>query len=200
MAHLTNFSLKYFYEIFTEDASPFCLYHGAKKSKMTKNSNQGGSCLNINSTWKSPRSISPVVPGGSIQKYMLWKKNGIGWEVVYLFLDGHGTRDAFSGLRVQALPVAFPARNVKFPCLESNQLGTKRRPWWRESQRFSTTPLHTTTTTGSSWSSPLDKAECLNSSFAQQCTASVMNMPSYIQEQHRSFGKRFPSHCTALHA
>ena len=45
MAHLTNFSFEFFYEIFTEDASPFFLYHGAKKSKMTKNSNQGGSCL-----------------------------------------------------------------------------------------------------------------------------------------------------------
>ena len=45
MAHLTNFSFEYFYEIFTEDASLCLLYHGAKKSKMTKNSNQGGSCL-----------------------------------------------------------------------------------------------------------------------------------------------------------
>ena len=45
MAYLTNFSFEFFYEIFKEDASPFCLYHGAKKSKMTKNSNQGGSCL-----------------------------------------------------------------------------------------------------------------------------------------------------------
>ena len=31
-----------FYEIFAEDASLLLLYHGAKKSKMTKNSNQGG--------------------------------------------------------------------------------------------------------------------------------------------------------------
>ena len=30
-----------FYEIFTENASLLHLYHGAKKSKMTKNSNQG---------------------------------------------------------------------------------------------------------------------------------------------------------------
>ena len=42
MAHLTNFSFEFFYEIFTEDASLRLLYHGAKKSKMTKNSNQGG--------------------------------------------------------------------------------------------------------------------------------------------------------------
>ena len=48
MAHLTNFSFEFLYEIFTEDASLPFLYHGAKKSKMTKNSNQGGSCLNIN--------------------------------------------------------------------------------------------------------------------------------------------------------
>ena len=46
MAHLTNFSFELFYEIFTEDASQLPLYHGAKESKMTKNSNQGGgSCL-----------------------------------------------------------------------------------------------------------------------------------------------------------
>ena len=32
----------FFYEIFSEDASPLLLYHGAKKSKITKNSNQGG--------------------------------------------------------------------------------------------------------------------------------------------------------------
>ena len=45
MAHLTNFSFEFSYEIFTEYASQLILYHGAKKSKMTKNSNQGGSCL-----------------------------------------------------------------------------------------------------------------------------------------------------------
>ena len=37
--------LKFFYKIFTEDASLPLLYHGAKKSKMTKISNQGWSCL-----------------------------------------------------------------------------------------------------------------------------------------------------------
>ena len=42
MAHLTNFSFEFCYKIFTEDASLPLLYHGAKKSKMTKNSNQGG--------------------------------------------------------------------------------------------------------------------------------------------------------------
>ena len=46
VAHLTNFSFEFFYEIFTQDASLLLLHHGAKKSKMTKNSNQGGSCLN----------------------------------------------------------------------------------------------------------------------------------------------------------
>ena len=48
MAHLTNFSFEFFYKIFTEDASLPLLYHGAKKSKMTKNSNQGGPALNEN--------------------------------------------------------------------------------------------------------------------------------------------------------
>ena len=42
MADLTNFSFEFFYKIFTEDASQPLLYHDAKKSKMTKNSNQGG--------------------------------------------------------------------------------------------------------------------------------------------------------------
>ena len=42
MAHLTNFSFEFCYKIFTEDASLPLPYHGAKKSKMTKNSNQGG--------------------------------------------------------------------------------------------------------------------------------------------------------------
>ena len=45
MAHLTNFFFEFFYEIFTEDASLLLLYHGAKKSKMTKNLNQGGPAL-----------------------------------------------------------------------------------------------------------------------------------------------------------
>ena len=48
VAHLTNFSFDLFYEILTEDASLPILYHGTKKSKMTKNPNQGGgSCLNL---------------------------------------------------------------------------------------------------------------------------------------------------------
>ena len=42
VAHLTNFSFEFFYKIFTEDTSLPLLYHGAKKSKMTKKSNQGG--------------------------------------------------------------------------------------------------------------------------------------------------------------
>ena len=42
MAHLINFYFEFFYEIFTNDASLLLLlYNGAKKSKMTKNSNQG---------------------------------------------------------------------------------------------------------------------------------------------------------------
>ena len=45
MAHLTNFSFEFFYEIFTEDASLLLVYHGAKKSKLTKNSNQRGPAL-----------------------------------------------------------------------------------------------------------------------------------------------------------
>ena len=45
MAHLTNVSFEFFYENFTEDASLRLIYNGAKKSKMTKNSNQGGPAL-----------------------------------------------------------------------------------------------------------------------------------------------------------
>ena len=46
VAHLTNFSFEFFYEIFTEDVSLPLLYHDAKQSKMTKYSNQGGPALN----------------------------------------------------------------------------------------------------------------------------------------------------------
>ena len=35
-------SFEFFHEIFAEDASLHFVYHGAKKSKMTKNPNQGG--------------------------------------------------------------------------------------------------------------------------------------------------------------
>ena len=47
VAHLTNLSFEFFYEIFTEDASLPILYHGAKKSKMTKTQIKGGSCLKV---------------------------------------------------------------------------------------------------------------------------------------------------------
>ena len=51
--------------------------------------------------------------------------------------------------------------------------------WWNKAKSIcginSKTHLPTLVVNGSSWSSSLDKAECLNSSFAQQCTASVMN-------------------------
>ena len=51
MAHLTNFSFDISYKIFTEDAFLPFLYHGAKKSKMTKNSNQGaGPALKVQRT------------------------------------------------------------------------------------------------------------------------------------------------------
>ena len=55
MAYLTNFSFEFFYKIFTEDASLPLLYHGAKKSKMTKNSNQGGPALKHNRTDKADK-------------------------------------------------------------------------------------------------------------------------------------------------
>ena len=42
--HLTDFSFD-FYAIFTQDASLLFLYHGAKKSRMTKKSNHGGPAL-----------------------------------------------------------------------------------------------------------------------------------------------------------
>ena len=45
MAHLTNVSFEFFYEIFTEDASQLFVYHGAKKSKMTKTQIKGGPAL-----------------------------------------------------------------------------------------------------------------------------------------------------------
>ena len=71
MAHLTNFSFEFFYEIFTENASLRPLYHGAKKSKMTKNSNQGGggSCLNEKLLSNGQSPLRPRVLSG-LQLYM----------------------------------------------------------------------------------------------------------------------------------
>ena len=42
---LTNFSLEFFHEIFTEDASLLLLYHGAKKVKHDQKLKSRGSCL-----------------------------------------------------------------------------------------------------------------------------------------------------------
>ena len=66
-------SFEIFYEIFTEDASPFFLYHGAKKSKMTKNSNQGGSRLD-------PLSAKP--------SFQLWYPGGQRWKVISFSWSG----------------------------------------------------------------------------------------------------------------
>ena len=57
MAHVTNFSFEFCYKIFTEDGSLSRLYHGAKKSKMTKNSNQGGPA------WQDPLEAILVIFG-----------------------------------------------------------------------------------------------------------------------------------------
>ena len=60
MAHLTNFSFEFVYEIFTEDASLLFLYHGAKKSKLTKTQIRGGGGVlflltsHLSSWWKQP--------------------------------------------------------------------------------------------------------------------------------------------------
>ena len=59
MAHLTNLPFDFSYEIFTEDASLLFLYHGAKKSKMTKNSNQGGPALNLMPTFLANNRSCP---------------------------------------------------------------------------------------------------------------------------------------------
>ena len=62
VAQLTNFSFEFFYQIFTKDACLFLLYHDAKKSKMTKNSNQvgGGSCLKTSPSFVPSRSLLSV--------------------------------------------------------------------------------------------------------------------------------------------
>ena len=63
MAHLTNVSFEFFYKIFTEDASLPLLHYGAKKSKMTKNSNQGGGPALINPL-SAKLSFQVWYPGG----------------------------------------------------------------------------------------------------------------------------------------
>ena len=47
MARLTNFFFEFLYAFFRHDAALVFLFHGAKKSKMTKNSNQGDSAINL---------------------------------------------------------------------------------------------------------------------------------------------------------
>ena len=72
MAYLTNFSFEFFYKIFPEDASQPLLYHGAKKSKMTKNSNQGGSCLKAEPP-PPPLEAIVVIFGRSWLIFFVWK-------------------------------------------------------------------------------------------------------------------------------
>ena len=45
MAYLTNLSFEFFHAISTEDVPLRPLFDGAKKAKMTKNSNKGGPAL-----------------------------------------------------------------------------------------------------------------------------------------------------------
>ena len=61
MAHLTKFSFELFYKIFTAEASLPLLHHGAKKSKMTKNSNQGGPALSCLTALAKARLEMPIV-------------------------------------------------------------------------------------------------------------------------------------------
>ena len=65
MAYLTNFSFEFVYDIFTEDASLLFLYHGAKKSKMTKNSIKGGPALTNPMDFK----LEPFIFGCANRKF-----------------------------------------------------------------------------------------------------------------------------------
>ena len=52
-------NILFFYDIFTEDASHLLLYHGTKKSKMTKSPNQGGPALTTSRTGRlQPWTVS----------------------------------------------------------------------------------------------------------------------------------------------
>ena len=63
--------------------------------------------------------------------------------------------------------------------LTSERFSREPHRWWNKAKSIwginSKTHLPTLVANSLSWSSSLDKAEYLNSSFAQQCTASVMN-------------------------
>ena len=67
--------LWFFYVVFTEDVSLLFLYHSAKKSKMTKNSNQGvGSCwLLTRETWAYTLWVSGI---GSVSTCPRLQKQG----------------------------------------------------------------------------------------------------------------------------
>ena len=80
MAHLTNFSVEFFYDIVAEDASLFLLYHGAKESKMTKNSNQGGG--DGGPTLKGIQQTQLYLKQIYSSKFT-WKRKGV-WKQPYL--------------------------------------------------------------------------------------------------------------------
>ena len=69
--------LRIFYKIFTEDASLPLLYHGAKKSKMTKNSNQGGPALRPEGGVKHPDSDLVETGMLSAKKALRWIEGSI---------------------------------------------------------------------------------------------------------------------------
>ena len=103
MAHLTNFSFDFFYEFFTEDASLRLLYHSAKKSKMTKNSNQGGGPALIGrivtalfeSSWKNMKNDTTLVrmrSGGHLGAKMSKKAPRF---VEFKFLSNRNRRKRF---------------------------------------------------------------------------------------------------------
>ena len=74
LAHLTNVSFEFFCKIFTEDAPLPLLRHGAKKSKMTKNSTQGGSCLNLLLVFRSCVEHSWLQSSG--ESHLRWHSEG----------------------------------------------------------------------------------------------------------------------------
>ena len=129
MAHLTNFPFECFYEIFTEDASQLLLYRGAKKSKMTKNPNQGGggSCLNN----------FAIVPNGSFLKIPKMSYPQIikveNCTCVSSYLFQYHTRNIL-------IPTAV---NAFIPCFLWRRCKRKRqsRGWWNKKMFFFFIPL-----------------------------------------------------------
>ena len=85
VAHLANFSFEFFYAILTQDAPLLFIYHGAKKSKMTKNSNQGFYLNNVKVRLTCPKADVRLLEWIAETKNFFMTNSGLAtnWRLQY---------------------------------------------------------------------------------------------------------------------